>query len=189
MEEEWRPVKNYEGLYEVSNLGRVRSLDKTVRAQSGVRVIKGRTMRLKVERSGYLRVMLVSKVGQKGKTHYAHRLVALSFLSKKEKKDEVNHIDGNKKNNILSNLEWCTRSENELHAYKTGLSRITERHRAALIKSRARSVRCIDDRREFETIESAGRFYGIRRGGINKVLSGARRLVGGRRFEYIDKKT
>ena len=80
----------------------------------------GRALKLRISNSGYARVAVY--VDGKQKSLFVHRLVAELFLLG-EKKDQVNHIDGNKLNNLLSNLEWCTRSENARHAVATGLYR------------------------------------------------------------------
>lgn len=106
--EEWRDIQGYEGLYQVSNNGRVRSLARNS--------TKGKILCQAVKR-GYSHVCL-SKDNKK--KHFAvHRLVALAFIPNPSKKPEVNHIDGNRSNNNIANLEWVTRAENELHAYRT----------------------------------------------------------------------
>lgn len=116
MEEIWKDIKDYEGKYQVSNLGRVRSLDRKV----GNHPRKGKVLKPCVNRNGYLSVNLYSKNTNR-KVKSVHRLVAQSFIPNIEGKLEVNHIDGNKQNNKIDNLEWCTMSENKIHAYKTRL--------------------------------------------------------------------
>lgn len=112
----WKPVVGYEGLYEVSNTGKVRSLERinTV-GRRGI----GRELRQYLLPQGYLDVSLSSR----GKISHkrVHRLVADAFCENPDSKDEVNHKDGNKQNNTASNLEWCTKSENMIHAYQKGL--------------------------------------------------------------------
>lgn len=112
MNEVWKPVRGYEDRYEVSNTGKVRSLNYRH---------KGITKELKptTEGKGYLMVGLCRDGSMKwGKIH---RLVAEAFLPNPENKREVNHIDGDKKNNVVDNLEWVTASENMKHAFKIGL--------------------------------------------------------------------
>lgn len=106
MQEIWESVNGYEGLYEVSNLGRVRSLKRAT--TSGV-VLK------QTVKHGYMHVCL-SKEG-KPSTKSVHRLVAEAFIANPMDKPVVNHLDGDKTNNAVSNLEWATYSENELHSY------------------------------------------------------------------------
>ena len=118
MTEVWKPIPSYEGLYEVSNFGNVRSLDR-LRTR---KVLKGRILKQNFCNSGYLHVNL-SKRGNH-KTIMVHRIVAKVFVDNddEKKKIAVNHIDGNKTNNNASNLEWCTYSDNQKHAYKNGLN-------------------------------------------------------------------
>lgn len=111
MNEIWRDVIGYEGLYQVSNLGRVKALPK--------RGHKSLIMKQTIKKDGYIRIQLSKDA--KSSCLYVHRLVADAFLPKTPEKSEVNHIDGNKSNNALFNLEWVTRSDNTKHALKTGL--------------------------------------------------------------------
>lgn len=118
----WKPVEGYSGIYEISSLGRVRSKDK--RVPSGIRNNKttiryGRTLKQNPKRNGYLTVMLSDKMNRK--TISVHRLIAKHFIPNPEDKPAVNHKNGDKKDNRVSNLEWCTPSENMRHAYDKGL--------------------------------------------------------------------
>jgi hypothetical protein len=108
MIEQWLPVKDYEGCYEVSNLGRVKSLHLVGGA---TRILKGAK-----KRWGYIEVSLY-KNGV-GKNRSVHRLVAVAFIPNPENKLEVNHINGDKVDNRVENLEWNTRTENQLHSYR-----------------------------------------------------------------------
>lgn len=125
MEEEWRDIEGYENLYQISNLGRVKSLNRKSKISSVNRdkcfevKIKEKILKQELTRVDAYRVSL-SKNGEV-KRFLVHRLVALAFIPNPDKKPQVNHIDGNRKNNNSSNLEWVTRSENMIHAYKTGL--------------------------------------------------------------------
>ena len=114
MEEIWRDIKGYKGLYQVSNTGRVKSLERTVWNNKGYyktvpeRILKGRKTRV-----GYLRVQLYKN--NKAKNCYVHRLVAQAFLENIDNLPEVNHIDENKQNNCIENLEWCSHSYNNTY--------------------------------------------------------------------------
>ena len=115
----WIPVIGYEGLYEVSNEGKVKSL-KRFNPKSGKHGMwyKERILKTREDKDGYL-VTHLTKEG-KAKLLKIHRLVLSSFYG--EVKDlQVNHIDGNKQNNHLDNLEWSTCSDNQIHAHKIGL--------------------------------------------------------------------
>jgi len=116
MKEEWRSVVGFNGAYQVSNFGRVRSLDRVIcRPPSGEVKIRGRTLRGSPSNHGYPRVSL-TQPGRKRKEKTVHRLVAQAFLSSVAGKPCINHKDGDKKNNVVSNLEWCTHAENMHHA-------------------------------------------------------------------------
>jgi hypothetical protein len=101
----WKDVYGYEGLYQISNLGNVRSNYKLLTPQK--------------TRFGYMKIRLSINNVRKG--FFMHRLVAIAFIENKENKRCVNHKDGIKTNNNVDNLEWATHSENERHAYLNGL--------------------------------------------------------------------
>lgn len=114
MEEIWRPVLGYEGYYEVSNLGNVRSVDRTVICDDGsIRTIKGKDRVKQFDYHGYPFVSLYK--GAKGKNHHIHRLVAIAFIPNPGNKPTVDHIDRNPKNNTVENLRWCTLRENVMN--------------------------------------------------------------------------
>lgn len=113
MEEVWKPIEGYEGRYEVSNLGRVKSLSRTI-INTG-RILKEKYNCLHLKRGGYHSVLL-SKDGIK-KTVQLHQLVARAFIENKKNHKAVNHIDGNKLNNRVDNLEWVSYRENSCHYY------------------------------------------------------------------------
>lgn len=116
----WKDVKGYEGVYQVSNLGNVKSLDREVNSRyGGKRKVEGVLLKFLPDKDNYSRVNL--KKNQKGKTILVHRLVAAAFIDNKENKPQVNHINGIKNDNNVENIEWVTLSENRRHAYDTGL--------------------------------------------------------------------
>jgi len=118
--EEWRHIKGYEGMYLISSLGRVKSLPRVkVRSNGRPHTIKERILKPALDSSGYLRVALSKD--RKLTTLKIHRIVAEHFYTIEVNK-EVNHIDGDKTNNSVENLEWVTRSENVKHAFDIGLA-------------------------------------------------------------------
>jgi hypothetical protein len=126
--EVWKPIEKYKGFYEISCLGRVRSLDRQVskinKSSKGkifnqIQKVKGRLLVKTVNRCGYERIR--TQVNSKRVQFSIHREVAKAFIPNPTNKPCVNHKDGNKVNNSLSNLEWCTYSENSIHAIEKGL--------------------------------------------------------------------
>lgn len=126
------PIPEYQGLYEVSECGKVRSVDRTTTDKNGkVYTRKGSILKQTPHKTtSYLTVSLWKN--NKGKTLYVHRLVAQVFVFNHHGKPMVNHIDSNRHNNHASNLEWVTAEENAQHALESGLdtSRMTENQAA-----------------------------------------------------------
>lgn len=102
----WKDIPNYEGIYQASNLGRIKS-------------IKTGKIRKNVQYGLYLSIQLCKN--GKNKLHYVHRLIALTFIPNPSNKPQINHINGIKTDNRVENLEWTTQSENVIHAIKIGL--------------------------------------------------------------------
>lgn len=119
--EKWKSIPGYEGIYEVSNEGRVRTSENkvTYSERHGKRSWKQRILKQKIGKDDCHRVTLYKD--KKAKTLLVHRLVAIAFLDKPDGKDYINHLDGNRNNNYLLNLEWCDHKENNNHAFDNGL--------------------------------------------------------------------
>lgn len=115
MEEQWKEVKGRRETYLISNFGNVRTKERQGRHY----FIPSHDLQKHDNGNGYVQVMLSlpNKIG----TYYVHKLVAELFIDNPYNKKFINHKDGNKQNNRVDNLEWCTRSENEKHAWRIGL--------------------------------------------------------------------
>ena len=163
----WRSVKGYEGLYEASTDGEVRSIAR--------RTTKGGILKLYVSpHNGYAYVTLSKN--NKRKTKRVHRLIATAFWGDRPEK-QINHKNGDKTDNRLSNLEYCTQSENMKHAYDTGLERVTW----------GKSVICLDDGQVYKTLTECAKAYGgTRANQITRVCKGERKHFRKKRFMYYD---
>lgn len=117
MIEVWRDIPGYENCYQASNLGRVRSLDRYIAQLNNGTVCnvlyRGKVLKPAIDKDGYERLKLRSL-----KINAVHRIVALTFIPNPENKPQVNHINGNRADNRIENLEWCTNSENHIHAHR-----------------------------------------------------------------------
>ena len=145
MQEQWKDVVGYEGRYMVSNLGNIKSTFKYSDNKMNKRLNKlgyrEKNIYIGYNTSGYPVVVLRENGKKKFKS--IHRLVAEAFIPKKENKNIVNHIDGNKSNNCVDNLEWVTSKENKEHGWKNNLYSA---------KHRMRSIICIETQEVFEVL-------------------------------------
>lgn len=160
MDEIWKDIEGYKGYYQVSNCGRVKSLQRFKSCGKGGFIQKERIMKQSLTTTGYKKVEL-SKDGKR-KSMKVHRLVAMAFIDNPDNKPDVNHIDGNPLNNHLVNLEWCTESENINHAIRTGLKKVFYIERSKLYDL------YINQRLNPEEI---GKMYGVSNTPITKQLA------------------
>lgn len=155
MQEQWKPIKGYEGLYEISNFGRVKSI-KT-----------NKIRKPNPDGSGYLKIDLYYK---KYKTLKIHRLVAEAFIENKFNLPQVNHIDGNLLNNHYQNLEWCSPSYNSWH--RTYILNKNSLHPC-------KPVKCVELNKNFNSISNAARYMKLAQPTITEVLNNPNRTAGG----------
>lgn len=128
-QEIWKDIENTNGIYQVSNFGNVRSVDRYVSTGGNPFFVKGRMLKKSLTTAGYPRVQMW--VNGKKYIKTIHRLVALAFIPNPENKPCINHIDGNKLNYSIDNLEWCTQRDNIIHAIRTGLNSVDNMLKAA----------------------------------------------------------
>jgi hypothetical protein len=181
--EQWKPIKGYEDRYLISDHGRALVLPhsrphpryKNVLSRYGLKLLNPQSISAK-----YLQISLCGD-GTKKKM-YIHRLVIDAFILNPENKPECNHKDGNKLNNHASNLEWCTTSENAIHAFKTGLCVPHMLGKFGVNNHRSKAVYQIEDGKiiaEFGSQGEAHRKTGIEQANISCVCNGGRKTAGG----------
>lgn len=176
IEEEWRDIKGYEGRYQVSNKGRIRSLDRiTVKSDGNIQHSKGRILSLYQSTTGYLQTRI-----EGGKHIVVHRAVAEAFLPRTKGLDVVNHKSGVKTQNEPENLEWTTFSGNTLHGVH-----VTKNIKKQLLHP-MRKVICAETGEEFDSIATAAREKGLWGQNIWHVCQGHWEKCGGYHWRYAD---
>ena len=168
MQEKWRPVVGYEGLYEVSNLGRVRR----------IRIVEPTK-----KKHGYMQISLVGKDGVR-RSHRLHRIVAMAFIPNPEGKPQVNHRDENPENNRAKNLEWATAEENTNYGSRTARAAAKNGSRTPIIQD-PQTMKAVA---EFPDQSAAARATGIAASCINACLRGKQKHAGGYLWGYKYKK-
>ncbi|EVY78360.1 hypothetical protein V835_01548 [Staphylococcus aureus W19276] len=169
--EDWKDIKGYEGKYLISSLGRVYILERKIEDSKGrIRSLKGKIAKQSTSLNGYKFVGLTSNNTRK--IHYIHRLVSEHFIEKEKNKEWVNHIDGDKTNNTIDNLEWCTPSENIKHAFDNRLNKHFIGTKAPLSKlddNKVREMRNLYENKNTTQIELCN-LYNVSLGTVGKVL-------------------
>ena len=169
----WKDIPGYEGIYQVSNEGRIKSIPHCIKANKhgGKRIAEERIKNITIGWHGYLWVSLCKN--GKSKTYSVHRLVAITFIKNPNEFPAVNHIDGNKENNHVSNLEWCTNHENQMHASRNGLL------------PRSKTVICIETGKLYQSSGEAERETGICGRNIRSACAGKYKTAGGHRWKWV----
>lgn len=199
LNEEWKDIKEYEGLYQISNYGRIKSLEKQLKCKiknNNTRVQKARIKKNRYDKDGYCRVTFFKNGVKKGKTFFVHRLVAIAFIFNSQNKPIVNHINGIKSDNRLYNLEWCTNSENDLHAYKNGLRKTnkTGLGKFGKLNGTSKAIYMLDKNTDeiimkFDALADAARYLGRKpysMGYIAQQVRGERENAYGYRWRYVN---
>ena len=173
IEECWKSIKDFEGKYEVSNTGKVRSLLNTRQNKNKIPKLLSNYLSHK----GYPIVTLIENCKYKGKS--IHRLVAEAFINNPNNLPPVNHIDGNKLNNFYTNLEWISNADNIRHAFKNGLFK---RGGKVVLMFKLDG----EFMGEFDILTDITRKFGVETGNIVKVLNGSYKQANGYIFKYKD---
>lgn len=166
MKEIWKDIDGYEGLYQVSSFGRVHSLYKNI-------ILKG------VKATGGYTIVNLSKNGSTS-TKTIHRLVAQVFIPNPENKPEVNHIDEDKSNNRVDNLEWMTAKENVNHGTRN--KRLSRTKSIPILAINLKT----GESKQFYGINECARQLGLNPSNITSVLKGNRKQTGGYKFKYLN---
>lgn len=180
----WADIKGYKGLYAISNYGRILSRPR--------KRTKGGLLTPQISKYGYYMQMLYKNGEQK--LHRVNRLVAKTFVSNPNNLSQVNHIDGNKLNNKAKNLEWVTQSENQLHAYRIGLQKVSNKQKkiaSDFAKTKRIPIYQYDLQynflKEFESIQQASDELKIPISCISRVCNGIRKQTHNFIFSKGDK--
>lgn len=178
MNESWKDVEGYEGLYQVSNCGRVKSLERMRLVKSGCfGKVKEKILKHGKNKSGYLQVLLWKDGKQK--SHRVQRLVANAFIPNPENKPEVNHKDENKENNCVWNLEWCDRKYNCNYGARNEKMLKSRNGKNALKK-----VLCVETNKVYPSAHEAERQTGIFNQSIIKCCKGKYKSTNGYHWQY-----
>jgi NUMOD4 motif len=178
--EKWLPVKEWEEFYQVSDLGRVKSLGRE--CDSG-RLFPTKILKQRFNKSGYL-VVSLRKPRRPCYIPYVHKLVLIAFKSNPLKKPEGNHKKGKKSDNRLSELEWVTKSENILHSFKVLGKKGGCKSMKGSTNPNAKTLKCLNDGKIFYSVTEAADYYGFKRNSVYAAVRGEIYSLFGHIFEY-----
>lgn len=183
----WKDIKDYEGRYQISSYGRVRSIKRTANHIHGVRTVNSKLLKLNTSHR-YSNISLSKNSLMSRFT--IHRLAASHFIPNPEDLPQVNHIDGDRRNNHVSNLEWCTASHNQKHSYRIGLKSPINMGKLGSLNYNSKPVTQYDMKgnyiAEFSATHEACRITGINQGTLAACARGKRKSAGGYTWKYKD---
>lgn len=193
LKEVWKDIKGFESLYQISNMGKVKSLDRQCWNGFNYFTKQGRMLKIQTDKDGYSVIGLHKDV--KSFNYKIHRLVAIAFIPNPLNLPEVNHKRGNKKDNKSTSLEWCTQKENINHAIRTGLKTFKRGKDNPLYgkytgdknpmfgitgekNSQSKRVKCVTIGKKFGSMGEASREYKVNQGDISRCCNGKRSYAG-----------
>ena len=174
----WKDIKGFEGLYQISDDGQVKSVGRYKPNHTKMQYVPECIRSPRINASGYSVVDLYKE--NKATTIGVHILVAKAFIDNPENKQTVNHIDGNKLNNNVSNLEWATPREQNLHFYRHGLKSAEGIKKSidAMTEVTSKKVMCLDTGMVFESASAAARYFKVSSSYIMRICRLKKRNVG-----------
>lgn len=174
MQEIWKDVCNYEGYYQISNKGRIKSLDRYVERNGKLVKVKGKILNLNKNNAGYYYLNLCTNNSRK--KFLIHRLVAIAFIPNQNKLKCINHKDENKSNNSVENLEWCN------HKYNSNYGNI----RSKLSDKKCKSVICLELNKKFKSQTEAANYFNIKQSAISFCCNNSNRTAGGYHWQFTE---
>jgi len=189
MNEIWKSITDYDDLYEISNIGNVRSLDRCFYDREG-KIYKRKGVYLTPAKNKYGYLQVVLSKNNKQTTRTVHSLVALMFVTNPDDKPTVNHKDGNKLNNSYTNLEWSTKSEQAMHSLEMKLRKMPnswngkfggEHGASKIVNQYDKNGNFIQ---QFKSIIEASEAVNIHPSGITKVCKNIKYTAGGYKWKY-----
>lgn len=169
----WKDIPGYEGFYQASTLGRIRSVDRRVYSKSGSRLAPGTIRSPRIGSRGYMNIYL-SRDGKK-RIFTIHRIIATTFIENPNNLPIINHKNGNPSDNRVSNLEWCDLFYNYVHA-----SEVLGRNCGT------RRVLCVESGEIYNSIHDAARKLGVTVTAVHRAINRTNGMAGGRHVQYAD---
>lgn len=185
----WKDIEGFEGIYQVSSLGRVKRLETKIFNGKAYYTIKERIIKGKNHSAGYRTFCL--SYNKIRKDVLEHRLIAIHFIPNPNNFPCINHKDGNKQNNKISNLEWCSYLDNNQHAYDSGIKKPTWKGRTGSKHCRSKKVEQIDIKTGnviniFVSAMEASRKLGLCNSSLSACCTGRNKTSGGFKWRYAN---